>query len=217
MEVASGASIHLMGPDFGPENQYGRLCDNYVYNLRVGAEKMKLIGLIFVVVFVMGCSRDALTEADIFVERSPRVARQFVALHPTSIEAYRDAYREKQAIVGAMARGVKENLADTNAVQSYLDKMEAAYSTDARSFLTNFESRLLPGDTLYLYEADLADDDYTESGLLVLREGRIVYKAKDGGSQGRNWTGAIVEPQNLDLLQQPAQELSPAAARQPKP
>jgi len=40
MEVVSGASIHLTGPNFGPETQYGRLCDNYVYNLRVRPENM---------------------------------------------------------------------------------------------------------------------------------------------------------------------------------
>jgi len=35
MEVVSGPSIHLPGPNFAPKIQYGRLCDNYVYNLRV--------------------------------------------------------------------------------------------------------------------------------------------------------------------------------------
>jgi len=39
MEVASGASIHLTGPNFGPIYQYGRLCDNYVYNPRVRSRK----------------------------------------------------------------------------------------------------------------------------------------------------------------------------------
>jgi len=39
MEVVSGASIHLTGPIFGPEIQYGRLCVNYVYNPRVRSNK----------------------------------------------------------------------------------------------------------------------------------------------------------------------------------
>jgi hypothetical protein len=39
LEVGNGASIHLTGPNFGPEIQYGRLCDNYVYNPRVGLQK----------------------------------------------------------------------------------------------------------------------------------------------------------------------------------
>ncbi len=43
LEVASGASIHLTGPNFGPEIQYGRLCDNYVYNPRVRKSMMKTI------------------------------------------------------------------------------------------------------------------------------------------------------------------------------
>jgi hypothetical protein len=116
-------------------------------------------------------------QADLFRQSGGGDAADYRILAAISVEAMEYFLAEQYAAVATFLDGIEERLDDPEELQRYLlaiREINERSRLDMDPEWTDFVGRLRPGDELYLFE--YRRQYYNDFGLLVIRDGEIVFR-----------------------------------------
>ncbi len=138
--------------------------------------KAVLIPLFFI--FLAGCATSSYrNQAEDFRESGGEEAAAYGTLAPVSVEALEYFLAEQYGAVDAFLEGVEERLHDSLELQRYIRdarEINERARLDTDPDWVDFIRRIRSDDELYLFE--YRREYYNDFGLLVLRDGRIVFR-----------------------------------------
>ena len=139
---------------------------------------MRKLLLLSAILWLTGCATGSyVNQAEHFQERGGEAAAGYEMLAPVSVEAMEYFFAEQHGAVEAFLDGIEERIHDTVELQRFLrDAREINEQSrlDADPEWRNFVGRLRSGDELYLFE--YRRRFYNDFGLLVLRDGKVVFR-----------------------------------------
>jgi len=129
----------------------------------------------------VGCasSRSA-NPVEIFHKQHPVEASAYTMLEPTSVAYIEYAMEDQYDTVDAIITGVERRKDDPAALAEYLQYLKRCVRVDPRidPQWKEVKRRLRESDRLYFFK--YKSEDYSDFGLLVLRNGNIVYRSPWG-------------------------------------
>jgi len=165
---------------------------------------MKRIVAIAFLVVASGCATRYVAHTDVFAHLHPEEAERYTLLSPTSPEhiAYLDSqHRDSMSAVISNLERRKDDPVKIEEYIGYLKRMYACTDFRSQPEWTSLTNRLQKGDSLYFfkYKQREGEANYSDYGLLVLRDGNIVYRSREGWgiSQPEGQTNA--PPQGLEI------------------
>lgn len=176
-------------------------------NPDVRARRMNRIAAIAMLIIASGCATRHVPHAKVFARLHPEEAERYTLLAPTSPEfiAYLDGqHRDTISAVISNLEKRKEDPAKLEEYIAYLQRVHAGTDFRSQPEWSSLTNRLQKGDSLYFFEYKRREGDarYSDFGLLVLRDGSVVYRSREGWSmhedQGR--TNAPPDGMEIDRL-----------------
>ena len=156
--------------------------------VNVGAKDMRTILAIVLFTGLCGCQSLPPSPDAQFRARHPYDARRYELLAPTSVEFIEISSQYELATLSGIRQGIEKRLDSPDELRAYmktLRKIEEIVDRANDPQWQAFTNRLEPGDALYYY--NYRDDKYSEDGLIVLRNGNIVFrKMHSANSTDRN-------------------------------
>ncbi len=139
---------------------------------------MRKLAVLSLAVLFAGCATGSyVNQAQHFRERGGDEAVAYEVLAPVSVEVMEYFFAEQHGAVEVFLQGVEERIHDTVELQRFIRdarEINERARLDADPDWAGFVSRLRDGDELYLFE--YRRRYYNDFGLLVLRDGRIVFR-----------------------------------------
>lgn len=149
-----------------------------------------------------GCrhmSRQPLEERLHFLEHSSEMPF-YEVLEPVSVSFMERMSEQQYDTVDAFISGVRKRMDDPEKLAYYLDcitQMNACNDIRNNSQWRHFKERLRAGDSVCYFEYQ--NGDYSDFGLLALRDGKIYYRSKWGGQiRGKEKLPIIEDIDKLD-------------------
>ena len=112
----------------------------------------------------------------LFRSSNPEDAAHYVVLAPASIEFMKVLREENYHFTKGLINGIRARQDDQEALDTFLDRMERINERgrEEEEYGSDLSARLQPGDRLFFFR--FRKDEYRDSGLLVIRNGEIVYR-----------------------------------------
>jgi hypothetical protein len=155
--------------------------------------------LLFAAFITSGCaSLRSSDQADLFRRKHPEEAGGYIVLAPTSV-AYIE-YEEEDHYGGldAIVKGVEKRKDDPVALAKYLKYLKCiSVNPCVEPEWQSLRNRLRDGDKMYFFKYKRgAYDDY---GLVVLRDGNVIYRSPWGTAIIQDSGGTNQPPANMTL------------------
>lgn len=146
---------------------------------------MKIRALILLALFLTLTADAEDSRADLLPDQEslfrmirPEEAAHYVVLAPASLDFMKFLHEQTYYSTKGLINGVRSRQDDQDALNAFLARMEGVNEKvikEEKQYRDDLSARLLPGDRLFFFR--FQKEAYRDSGLLVIRDGQIVYRA----------------------------------------
>ena len=183
----------------------------------VRENNMKTLIGILAIIIVSGCAPTATkSPADIYSAHHPFESKHYEMMAPISVEYIEYIAKSHHGSVDAILTGVEKRRNDPKELSYFL---EHAKKMNDQALITNIpewislRDRLEENDAIYLFKYRI--EGYEDFGILVIRDGEIVYRNPEAASWS---TGLKPEGEfEIDELEQAGPEYPPQGVGSPDP
>lgn len=143
---------------------------------------MKLLSISVCLAAVVGCSSAHFhDQAELFRAKHPDLAQGYLVLAPVSAEYIEYIRPDEQVLRSAVIVNLERAKRDPARIDrwlEYLTRVEARAQKDRAQWIS-VTNRIRKTDSMYFFEyhTRIGDASYGDCGLLVLRDGNIVYRS----------------------------------------
>jgi len=156
-------------------------------------------------ILLSGCTRDhSQSEVELFRKKHPDLARGYLVLAPVSVEYIEHIRLDEQVFMDGVIKNLEKAKSDPANIDRYLDylkRLRDARRTKRADWIS-LTNRIKSTDSIYYfeYEAYVVSERYGDYGLLILRNGDVVYRSPFGQSFSGGLTEEDVSQTTLDEL-----------------
>jgi hypothetical protein len=152
---------------------------------------MKRIAAIFVLLVINGCRTHTMPNREVFAQVYPDEVKHYSLLAPASPEVIEFLESHRQKTIESIISTLDRIKTDPTKLERYIQVLKKIHNGSpilSEPEWSSFTNRLQKGDSVYFfsYKADNNQDrSYSDCGLLVLRNGHLVYR--------NPWLGVMLE------------------------
>jgi hypothetical protein len=155
---------------------------------------MKPLWIGMLLILLAGCAPEQpQSQAELFRKKHPDIARGYLVLAPVSVEYIEHIRPDEQLHLDGVIKNIEKAKGDPTHIDRYLDHLQRLRDgrKTERADWVSLTNRIKSTDSMYYFEYKIriVGERYDDHGLLILRNGEIIYRS----IFGQGFSGGLTE------------------------